>query len=236
VIHATPGSRIKRFGVEASMICIWHPSLSVVLGFLIALTFGSHVQAQSCGGGFAKFIVVDSENTSVPNVTIELLAELPREEYAKYKLRKGSVQHGGSSFKLSPSEAQELGARAVPNAKVTDFCGNPVKQRVNSTRVKTHKDALEQGDGSVKNFGFCTLETYRRVYLLKISAPGYVTDHYIGTYLGGCGASYSFVLTKLSDTKLSQSQEPPVVRNKKRIGPVHLSHAHRCFPGIRSKS
>lgn len=153
------------------------------------MSSGSDIRAQACGGGFAKFVAVDSGSTSVPDVTIELVAELPREEYVKYKLRKGHVEYGGFSFKLSASEAEELVALGVPSRKDTDFCGNPLKQRANSTRVKTHEDVVEHRNGSVKHFGFCTLETYSRIHLLKISAPRYVTDYYVGTYLGGCGAA-----------------------------------------------
>jgi hypothetical protein len=189
------------------MIGIWRPVLSAVLGVLIALSSGSDTQAQACGGGFAKFVVVDAKEVEVPDVTIELVAELPREEYAKYKLRKGHVEYGGFSFKLSASEAEELVARGVPSRKDTDFCGNPLKQRANYTRVKTHEEVVERRDGSVKYFGFCTLETYSRIYLLKISAPGYITDYYVGTYLGGCGGSYSFILTKSPETTNSTSHK-----------------------------
>jgi hypothetical protein len=90
------------------MIRMWYTVLSAVLGCLIALNSGSDTQAQACGGGFAKFVVADSESTSVPDVTIELVAELPGEEYVKYKLRKRDVEYGGFSFKLSASEAEEL--------------------------------------------------------------------------------------------------------------------------------
>ena len=185
------------------MIRIWYIVLSGVLGCLIALNSASYTQAQACGGGFAKFVVVDSEGTGVPDVTIELVAEPPREEYMKYKLRKRDVEYGGFSFKLSASEAEELMTPAVPMRVDKDFCGNPLKQRANFTRVKNHEDVLEHRDGSIKHFGFCTLETYSRIYLLKISAPGYVTDYYVGSFLGGCGGSYSFVLTKINDTKLN---------------------------------
>jgi hypothetical protein len=189
------------------MIRIWYFVLSAVLGVPIALVSGSAIHAQSCGGGFARFLITYSESTGVPDAAIELVAELPRAEYVNFKLRKRYVEYGGFSFKLSPSEAEELLARTVPMSVEKDFCGNPLKQRVNSTRVKTHEDVVEQRDGTIKHVGFCTLETYKRIYLLKISAPGYVTDYYVGTYLGGCGGSYSFVLTKLPETKNSTKHD-----------------------------
>jgi hypothetical protein len=78
----------------------------------------------------------------------------------------------------------------------TDVCGNPLKQRANSTRVKDLDDFRKGSEGSVSNLGFCASESNHGVTLLKISAPGYTTDYYLGSYLRGCFYRYSFVLSK----------------------------------------
>jgi len=206
--------------------------LSLLLALLSTEVAACPTTVQRCGGSFAKFIVTDAKEVRVADVTIELIAELPREEYLKHKARKGYSEYSGFSFKLNLSEAEELQAHTVPSAKDTDSCNNPLKQRANSTRVRTPEDFLNQRDGSVKNFGFCTSEVFSRVYLLKISAPGYVTDYYMGRYLGGCWGSYSFVLTKLPDTKLNQSQKPTVDGSKEKIGRARVS----TRPSLRSSA
>jgi len=86
---------------------------------------------------FAKFVVVDTEDKSVPDVTIELVAEIPNEEYLKYKTRRGYVEYGAFSFKLPPADAEQLLAQAVTIRRGMDFCGNPLKLRANSTLVRT---------------------------------------------------------------------------------------------------
>ena len=196
---------------------------SIVVLLLIVLSSGSAMRAQTCGGSFAKFVVLDSKEMKVPDVTIELVAELPREEYLKLKARKGYIGYGDFSPRLTPPEVEELVARAGPGARDTDFCGNPLMQRANSTRVRNPEDRLNHRDGSIENFGFCTSEVFSRVYLLKISAPGYVTDYYMGSYLGGCAQRHSFVLNRLPDTKLNQSQKPTADGNAGWIDPARAT-------------
>jgi len=190
-------------------------ALSVWLALLSAQVAASPAFGQLCGGSFAKFVVTDSTGVKVSDATIELVAELPREEYLKHKTRKGNVEHGGYSFTLTAPEAEDLMTRAVPMTVDKDFCGNPLKQRAKSTPVKSREDVAKSREGSIDNFGFCTSEVFSRVYLLKISAAGYVTDYYIGRYLGGCWRSYSFVLTRSPDPKLSQSKSRPPMGARK---------------------
>lgn len=173
------------------------------LGVLLTLlpTFG--VKAQLCGKSFAKFVVVDSESKSVSDVTIELIAELPAEVYLEFKAEEQYEEYGDFSFKLAPQNVEQLLKRAVPLPMSTDLCGNPFKQRANSTPVKNLQDSRKGHAASVTNFGFCASEGNRAVTLLRISAPGYVTDYYVGSYLRGCIYHYSFVLTRLPKTKNS---------------------------------
>ena len=156
------------------MNCVLKRFLSVLLGLLSTQVAACPTFGQRCGGSFARFVITDAKEVRIPDVTIELIAELSR-EYLKHRTDNGYVQYSSFSVKLSPSEAEELQAHAVSFAKDTDFCGNPLKQHANSTAVRNPEDLLKQRDGSVKNFGFCTSEVFSRVYLLKISAPGYVT-------------------------------------------------------------
>jgi len=158
--------------------------LIAATAFLVLLPpFASNTQAQKCLHGFARFIVSDTEGKPVPDVTIELLGEVSEKDYETLaaEARKRDIYH--PNVKLLPSEVEETVKRSIPMSKTGDICGNPFKQRANSTKVKTwHK-----GKASTENFGFCNAVGHQRQpFLLKISAPGYVTDYYVGKYLTDC--------------------------------------------------
>jgi hypothetical protein len=176
-------------------------SLAAFALFLTLLST-SVVQAQLCGQSFAQFTVTDSEGKSVPDVTVELLAELPDKDFKEFKIKKGYDEYGSFNFKLSRQDAKELLKRSIALSTTTDVCGNPFKQRSNSTRVKTSDDFMSERGASVKNFGFCALEHNRQVILLKLSAHGYPTGYYLGSYLRGCIHAYSFVLSKTGKEKV----------------------------------
>lgn len=155
--------------------------------FLLCLTVlcASKAQAQACGRSFGEFIVSNAEGESISSVTVELIAQLPDNESRKSGY--------GAPVKVSRQEAEELVKLGTPLAGGEDECGNPFKQLSNTTGVrKFPKDAA-----SKKRLGFCRRETVDNTLLLRISAPGYVTQYYAGNYLGGCWPLfYHIVMTK----------------------------------------
>jgi hypothetical protein len=172
--------------------------------FLIVLMnlSASNVHAQLCGYRFARFVVSDSAGESVSNSTIELLTGVSGERYKEVWETYGNKEFGlqQTPFKISLSVASDIIKQNSPLERTQDLCGNPLKQRANKTKVKTTMS--DKNEASAENFGFCTGEggEFTR-YLLKISAPGYVTDYYIGSYLGGCNDSWKFVITKKKKSK-----------------------------------
>ena len=170
---------------------------------ILAASSASNVQAQACGQSFARFIVSDSTGKSVSNATIELLTAPSKEEFEKLWEQYGNKEPGfqPNPFKIPSSVAEEIIKQNLPLSRTEDFCGNPLKQTERKTKVKTLDDARNNREGSKKNFGFCTTENSDGKLLLKISAPGYITDYYIGGYLGGCSQGWGFVLTKGKNPK-----------------------------------
>ncbi|MDQ3818212.1 MAG: hypothetical protein M3362_11115 [Acidobacteriota bacterium] len=161
---------------------------------LCLMTFSApKLQAQVCGGGFISFEISDSEGKSIPDVTIEIVAEVTYEQYLE-RLTSDLTRYNDAFFnvyKISGRNADEIVRRRRPMNLGDDFCNNPLKQRANSTKV-----SKRNSEPGTKNFGYCTAETYRRPLLLKISAPGHLSDYYIGPFLGGCGGTYKFALVK----------------------------------------
>lgn len=178
-------------------------------------------------------MVVDDKGKDVPDVTVELVGELPKADYETFKREKGYVEYGAFNFRLSTSEAEEMLKHTVPLRGGTDFCGNPLKQRKNVTLVKAIS-VVNGRQPSADNFGFCAVEGYFGTNLLKISAPGYVADYYLGSYLRGCWYGYSFVLTP-ADRK--DSKPPTKHFHADRMGarkrsPKHpFPRRHRQLPG-----
>jgi len=163
-----------------------------------ALPAAPDVRAQACGVSFVDIEVVDSKGHSVPGATIEIVADAP-ESYAPSPWPEGGVVlslGNNPAIKISLREAEEIIELGVPRRRSIDNCGNPLKQVANSTKVARHPGYGHAQEFSVKNFGFCTTELYEIPSLLKVSAPGYVTDYYLGVHLGGCQRSYKIVLTK----------------------------------------
>jgi len=176
-------------------------SMSILL-WLVLSAFPLNVPAQLCGGTFAEFTVIDGEGNEVPDVTLELVAELSHENYDEFMRKKAISPYGaGFNVKLSQEDSAQLLKLSVPLRSSTDHCGNPLRQQKNVTYVKNVEDSVSRREGTVKHFGFCASENDQSVILLRVSAPGYITDYYVGHYLWGCGHRYSFILTKLPGTK-----------------------------------
>ncbi|PYS46644.1 MAG: hypothetical protein DMF68_18615 [Acidobacteria bacterium] len=158
----------------------------------------SNVEAQLCGRSYAKFVVKDSASKSISDMTIEIVAELPEKDYKELWERYGYKEPGYQPlpFKLPAQAVDEVIKRGLHPTVKTDFCGNPLKQRSNVTEVITPQEQMQGGRANPENFGFCTSEVFARHFLLKISAPHYVTDYHVGSFLGGCGKSWEFTLTE----------------------------------------
>jgi hypothetical protein len=169
---------------------------------LLVMPFASHTQAQMCLYRFARFEVFDAEGKRVPDVTIELLGEVPEEDFLalQAEARRREIHH--PDVKLLPEEIEKVVKRISPMRGSGDVCGNPFKQRANSTRVKiTHTSKA-----SKENFGFCNMVGHnRRPLLLKISAPGYATDYHAGAYLSDCLSHKAFSMSKVE--KLTKKQK-----------------------------
>ena len=174
------------------------PALSLLWASLCA----SNVQAQACGRAFAEILVSDAAGQRVQRVTIELVAEAPYEEYKMLESQALAQGDPGdnpalsspghlTAIKVTKRDAEEIVRRSTPMDKTKDFCENPLKLQANTT-VKVYG----QGESKTR-LGFCTSEGYERhAFLLKISAPGYMTGYYVGAYLGGCRRTYKIVLDK----------------------------------------
>ena len=173
--------------------------ISALTAFLLlsVLLCASNAQAQACGRAFVEVTVSDSEGRSIPDATIELIAEVPREKYDEERQNEAAVKispGNGTAIKISEQEAEEIVSLSSPLSRTEDICENPLKQQANSTNVKRNPSD-ENTEESTMNLGFCTLEGNSRPLLLKVSAPGYVTDYYVGPFLGGCHRIYKIVLT-----------------------------------------
>jgi hypothetical protein len=192
----------------------------ITFGLVLVMLPAPNVQAQACGGSFNLIEVSDPEGKSIRDATIELVARLPEEEYYATTSDEGagiklSVQEyikmierrlpvkrllGGAVIKVLAKDAEKIIKRKLPMYESNDRCGNPLAQIANLTKLKIHPEYLSlkvhpSGNHEI-DFGFCTLENYHAPFLLKVSAPDYLTEYYAGHYLGGCGRTYKFVLTK----------------------------------------
>jgi hypothetical protein len=164
--------------------------------------FASDTQAQLCHTSFAYYEVVDSVGKNISDVTIELVGEVSGKDYIALRTEFIKKEVYGPNFKLFPQDVEQIVKRSVPMRITRDTCENPLKQRANSTKVKT----MYRGKASKKNFGFCNVVGhYREPLLLKISAPGYVTDYYVGQFLSDCRTHERFVLSK--DEKIMRNQK-----------------------------
>jgi hypothetical protein len=165
---------------------------------ILTLLCSSNAPAQRCGGAYAAFIVSDSAGNNISDVTIEVLAALANKDYKELWERYGNKKPGYQPhpFKLPAPIVDQVIKQSAPLKFSHDFCGNPLKQRANLTKVITWRELRQGSMPSEKNFGFCILENGIGQLLLKISAPGYLSDYYVGNYLGGCGTTLDFVLAK----------------------------------------
>ena len=195
----------------------------LTFGFVLMMLPAPNVQAQACGGSFNLIEVSDSEGKSIRDATIELVARLSEEEYYATDLEEGSgtklsVQDyvkmiernlpvkrllSGGVIKVPAKDAKKIIKQKLPMYETKDRCGNPLTQITKLTKLKIHPEYLRltvhpytKLSDYETDFGFCTLENYHAPFLLKVSAPGYLTEYYAGSYLGGCGGAYKFVLTK----------------------------------------
>ena len=154
--------------------------------FVLVILSALNAQAQECGGAFNIVNVLDSKGKSIRGAIIEIVAQLPKEEYKDLGY--------GKVIKMSVKDAESSIKRNLPMNFTEDIeCRNPLKQYVGITKVKNLHHYLNP---NTENLGFCTGEVIFAPLLLKISAPSYSTDYYVGNYLGGCGNTYEFILTK----------------------------------------
>ena len=77
-----------------------------ILLWLVLSAFPLNVPAQLCGGTFAEFTVIDGEGNEVPDVTLELVAELSHENYDEFMRKK--------ALEASQSECQSSLTTAPP--------------------------------------------------------------------------------------------------------------------------
>lgn len=155
---------------------------------ILALLSVIDVNAQSCGNDFKTIKVTDTKGKSISNLTIEIVAQLPREDYKDLDYHK--------IIKIPVSDAKAAIKRNLPKTFSADIqCKNPLKQKAGKTKVK---NIDEQKPPSTEYLGFCTAETLLEPLLLKVSAPGYLTDYYLGNFFGGCSMTYELVLLKKS--------------------------------------
>jgi hypothetical protein len=175
-------------------------SMSILL-LLVLIAFPLNVPAQLCGGTFAEFAVINGEGNEVPDVTLELVAELSDKNYDEFMRKKAISPYGaGFNVRLSQEDSAELLKLSAPLHSSTDHCGNPLRQQKNITYVKNVEDYARGRDGTVKHFGVCTSENDQTIILARVSAAKHPTEYYVGHYLGGCHHKYSFVLSKAQKT------------------------------------
>jgi len=167
----------------------------IILVLSLFLVPSLHAHSQACGSDFIEMIVADSSDKYISDATIELIADYPYDKYDE----KHRSEMTRIAFKLSPQEAEEIAKQPLKLSRTDDFCGNPLRQRPGAASIKT----LKQRPASM-NLGFCTQEGfYTNIFLLKVSAPGYVTDYYVAPFLGGCHQVYKFTLTKTGSGRTS---------------------------------
>jgi hypothetical protein len=173
------------------MMKLLRTTVPAALLLALVLVCAADSRAQVCGGGFARIIVTDKDGKTIPDVTIELVAEMPDEEFSRYSKLWNLWNHTDTK-ELCTQEAEEIAKQWNQVRRINDLCGNPLKQTANSTRIENRV-----GTASTPDFGFCTSEGLMgRLYLLKITAPGYTTGYYAGYFLGGCKRTHKFVLSK----------------------------------------
>src|SRR2546429_9003531 len=155
----------------------------------LIIVCAANSQAQRCGRGFARIIVSDAEDKVIPEVTIELVAELPAAQYRE----QWKLWSDFNTKELSTQVAEEIVKQWGQMERTEDFCGNPLRQVANSTRREI-TPRREIPLRTTRDLGFCTVEGgIERLYLMKITAPGYATGYYAGDFLGGCKRTHKFV-------------------------------------------
>jgi len=164
----------------------------IILLLVLTMLSAPNAQAQQCGAGFNSVKVSDSEGKSIGGVIIKLVAQVPEKEYEKLRL--------GTRNKVVVKIPVDDAEKIIKDLPIwywrKDNCGNPLTQYANETRVRTNNRITKYTKPSIKHFGFCTRETATTPFLLKVSAPGYLTNYYMGIYLGGCESIFEFVLTE----------------------------------------
>jgi hypothetical protein len=149
----------------------------IFLFFLITI-FALSINAQKCGGGHAGL----STSKAIPKATIEIIAVYGG-NFTEFSEQDKALTNQGS-LKIP----EQIVNRVIKESKLLqiqkDYCGNQLKQTVDKNVTKSR-------------FHFCTSEVDDRYYLLKISAPNYLTTYYVGMYLGGCSISRTLIIPKI---------------------------------------
>ena len=169
-------------------------AISAVFSYLLIAHAIATGQAQTCGKGFVAINILDADGKSIPNVTIELIAEIPEKEAEEiYRNAPVKIMGGwGTAVMVSTQAAKDIIKRGTPMSRNKDFCEEPLKHRIDAPEMTM--DNMRKPGKFV--FSFCTAENWGQRFLLKISAPGYLSSYYVGPFLNGCGSIYNFVLCK----------------------------------------
>jgi hypothetical protein len=167
------------------------------IGLLLASLFAPTIQAQTCGYHFKKISILDSNGGNISGAMFEFVGVLSSGDFSEFAKSKGFPKFYGPfiSPKIFQADVEKLKTRIAPLNLKEDYCGNPLKQQYNVTKAKNVQDWVRGNEPSTNKFGICSVEDNYVIYLLKISAAGYTTDFYLGTFFAGCD-SYSFVLSK----------------------------------------
>ena len=178
-------------------------SLHIIILLFSIILVGSNTPAQVCGNGFVQVTVSDISGEAISDATIEIIAAFPKRSVdpAFYKSEENPPwmkyvePTGGASFwTIRPKKIKKILKLTLSPDRVKDYCGNPLKQQLGVTPVKITSGSLTGYRGET-NFGYCTSELHSTLYILKVSAPGYLDSYFLSNFLGHCDRSVNFVLS-----------------------------------------
>ncbi|HQU83342.1 MAG TPA: hypothetical protein PKY59_09470 [Pyrinomonadaceae bacterium] len=193
--------------------------------FISIAVCGFNASAQECGVGFAQFSISNALGKRISNSTIEIIGSLPydsddpaglikvrkEEQWLKYL----ETRQGLPAYIIPPKFLKDVLDQKLELSNKTDDCGNPWKQQAGIKNIKTINYFFV--NKKEKNFGYCTGETRRTPYILKISAKGYADSYFVGGFLGGCSRRYDFVLNNRNRRKIKKRLKTPALKKSKSL-------------------